>query len=95
MSILSGLKPGDITSAFEKKAQIRFRSGRERVGWYVLDNQKLFRIKIPRIHPDWSIGVKKDAQRRSQLDVEEFADFANCPMNGAAYERIIRKRLSL
>lgn len=86
-------QPREITAALENKLSIRFREGKERVGWYYLEGKKAIRFTIPHIHKSWGPGTINDIARRSRLTKDEFGQLVDCPIDARSYEEIVRSRL--
>ena len=86
---------GAVTRALERKVGLDFRSGRERVAWYILEDKKLFTVHAPTTHrgdlrPGTAAGIRNDLK----LTTTQFRDLVRCPISGADYERIIRQKIA-
>ena len=86
-------KPRELTNALEQKLSISFRSGPERIGWYLVDGHKKIRFKIPHVHSSWGKGTVNDIIRRSKLTKDEFALLVDCPLTSSDYETLVKARL--
>ena len=86
---------GAVTRALERKVGLDFRSGKERVAWYVLEGKKRFRVRAPKKHrgdlrPGTAAGIKNDLK----LTTTQFRQLVSCPISGTDYERIIRQKIT-
>jgi len=84
-----------VTRALETKVGLDFRSGRERVGWYVLEGKRLLTVHVPKTHRgDLPPGTAGAIRNDLKLTLAEFRDLVGCPISGADYERIIRQKIA-
>ncbi|MDP2949271.1 MAG: hypothetical protein Q8P22_07010 [Chloroflexota bacterium] len=86
---------GRVTRALEGKVRLDFRSGRERVAWYVLDGKRRFRVRAPKIHPgDLHPGTAAGIRNDLKLTTTQFRQLVACPISGADYEQLIRQKIA-
>lgn len=86
---------GQVTRALERKVGLRFRSGRERVAWYVLEDKILFTVHVPKKHRgDLPAGTAAGIRNDLKLTTSQFRQLVACPISGTDYERIIRQKIT-
>jgi mono/diheme cytochrome c family protein len=82
--------PRDLTNSLEGKLGVQFRNGKERVGWFWLDEKKEIRFTIPHIHSTWGPGTINDIRKKSKLNRAQFADLIACPLSRTDFEDVLR-----
>lgn len=86
---------GGVTRALEAKVGLDFRSGRERVAWYVLEGKRRFMVHVPKKHRgDLPPGTAGAIRNDLKLTTRQFRDLVDCPISGADYERLIRQKIA-
>jgi hypothetical protein len=86
---------GAVTRALEGKVGLDFRSGKERVAWYILEGKKLFTVHAPKKHrgdlpPGTAAGIRNDLK----LTTTQFNKLVTCPISGADYQQIVRQKIA-
>lgn len=85
----------EINKEVPNKLKLKdIRHGRERHGWYFLDEKPMFRVTMPNIHgKTLSPGFLRQCRRSTRLTTQQYANLVRCPMSGKEYEKIIRGKL--
>ncbi len=81
----------DIKKCCEKKLNIEFRKAKEFNGWYLLDNKKTARITIPKGKKFIPPKTYKSMATQLKLNVNQFDDLLECPLDNDGYESIVRE----
>jgi hypothetical protein len=82
----------DIKKRCEKKLNIEFpkKKSKEFNGWYRLDNKKTARITIPKGRKFVPHKTYKSMATQLKLNVAQFDDLLECPLDQEGYEKILR-----
>ena len=84
-----------IKRCCEKKLNIEFRNAKEFNGWYFLDKRKTARITVPKgrkfVHPK----TYKSMATQLKLDVDQFDELLECPLDHERYKMILKKALGM
>ncbi len=84
----------EITGALENKLGLPFRSGKERIAWYVVDNVQRLRVRAPKVHKgDIPVGTLNSIRRDLQLTSPQFGDLVKCPMSSGDFEQLVRQKI--
>jgi len=84
----------DVKKCCEYKLDIKFRKAKEFNGWYYLDNKKTARITVPKGRKLISRKVYKTMARQLKLNITQFDNLLECPINKTKYEQILRSDVS-
>jgi hypothetical protein len=84
----------DVKKCCEYKLGIEFRKAKEFNGWYYLDNKKTARITVSKGGKPISRKVYRAMARQLKLNVAQFDDLLECPINKIRYEKILRTDVS-
>lgn len=85
----------DVSRALLNKLDLRFRSGKERNGWYELDGKKILRVTMPKGRGAIPPGTLNSIRDQTFLSRNDFADLIRCPLSGSDYARIIREKIDV
>jgi len=84
----------DVKKCCENKLDIEFRDGKHFNGWYYLEDKRIARITVPKgkksIHPK----TYKSMASQLKLDVDQFDDLLECPIEGREYKEIVKALLT-
>ncbi len=75
--------------AFENKATVKFRDGKELNGWIVDDNTRIARVTISKSNKDIPKGTLSNMAKYLYIDVQTLCEFVNCTINGPELIRTI------
>jgi hypothetical protein len=84
----------DIKKCCEKKLDISFRSGKEFNGWFSLDGIRTARITIPMGRKNIPPKTYKSMATQLKLNIQQFDDLLECPLDKDGYEKIIRNTIN-
>ena len=82
----------DVKTICENKLDIEFRSGKEYNGWFLLDDQKVARITVPKGRKPIPRKTYISMAIQLKLLVDEFDDLLECPIDKEKYEQILKSR---
>ena len=83
----------DVKKRCEDKLEVDFRRGKEFNGWYYVDDRKATRITIPKGRKPIPPKTYQSMARQLRLNISQFDDFLECPMDGQEYDRILREMI--
>ncbi len=74
---------------------IEFRNAKEFNGWYLLDNVKTARITVPKGRKFVPQKTYKSMAKQLKLNVDQFDDLLECPLDHDGYKKILQKVLGV
>lgn len=83
----------DIKKICEDKLGLEFRSGKEFNAWYRFENKKVARITVPKGRKFLPRGTYKSMAKQLKLQVQQFDNLLECPLNQEDYKNIIKDYL--
>ena len=79
----------DVKTTCENKLDIEFRKSKEFNGWFWLNGKKTKRITVPKGRKPVPRGTYKNMARQLGLNVSQFDDLLECPLDKESYEQIL------
>lgn len=87
-------KTHQVKTRCENKLEIEFREGRSPHfnGWFKFNNKKIARIIVPKGRKTIPKGTYKSMANSLKLEVEQFDDLLDCPLQLDGYIDILRSQ---
>ena len=82
----------DVKKRCEDKLDIEFRKGKEFNGWFILDGKKAARITVSKGRKPIPPKTYKSVARQLKLNVGEFDDLLECPLEKPGYDDKLRSQ---
>ena len=84
----------DVKKCCEYKLDIKFRKAKEFNGWYYLGNRKAARITVSKGRKSISPKTYQTMAKQLKLNIAQFDDLLECPIDKRRYEKILRGHAS-
>jgi len=84
----------DVKNCCENKLGIEFRGKKHFNGWYYLDNKKAARITVSMGKKGIPPKTYKTMAKQLNLNVEQFDELLECPLEKEGYDHILRLLLA-
>ena len=85
----------NVKNCCENKLGISFRGGKEYNGWVMINNKKFARITVPMGRKNIPPKTYKTMANQLKLNIEQFDDLLECPLQWEHYLEIANKILSI
>ena len=82
----------EVRAAVARKLNVGFRDGPHATGWYIVRGRKVARVSIPWGAGDLAPWIAKEIRSKLYLSPKEFARLVGCPMGGAEYYEVLRRK---
>ena len=88
-------KAGEVRRAIERKLKpTDFRGTKELNYWIELDGIKITRVTVTKSDDELKSGTEASIRNQLKLSREQFDDLVTCPMSGAEYYQILKRKVA-